>query len=166
MLQASAVRLPSHVQILRIMLKCMLTTVVCCRLGLIPLVSSCVHQMRSPYEITDFEGDFQEIQFRLDIANDQDDPITVTSRSAKRQLNPLELFRGILVLQTTGQVSSLGAGWGIAPKCEARSSREGPLQHQQVSNATVACGLLRGPLRTLVAGAICEAVADLACCAV
>ena len=62
------------------MLRCLLTPVLCCRLGLIPLVSSCVHQMRSPYEITDFEGDFQEIQFRLDIANDQDDPITVTSR--------------------------------------------------------------------------------------
>eukprot|EP00891_Asterochloris_glomerata_P003812 jgi/Astpho2/3812/Aster-04339 len=61
------------------------------RLGLIPLVSSCVHQMRSPYEVTDFEGDFQEIQFRLDIANDQDDPITVTSSTSSCHCSDLVL---------------------------------------------------------------------------
>lgn len=55
------------------------------RLGLIPLVSHVVEQMSSPFE---GDGDFQEIDFHLDIHCTSDDTQNITSQDLRRELNP------------------------------------------------------------------------------
>lgn len=55
------------------------------RLGLIPLVSHVVQQMQSPFE---GDGDFQEIDFRLDVHCTSDETQNITSLDLIRSINP------------------------------------------------------------------------------
>ena len=80
------------------------------RLGLIPLVSHAVEQMSTPYE---GDGDFQEIEFHLDVHCTSDDTQNVTSldlvRVHNHELDPAlnsirpvddgEVQRGILIVK-------------------------------------------------------------------
>ena len=55
------------------------------RLGLIPLVSDVVEQMISPFE---GDGNFQEIDFHLDVHCTSDDTQNITSQDLRREINP------------------------------------------------------------------------------
>lgn len=55
------------------------------RLGLIPLVSHGVESMISPFE---GDGDFQEIDFHLNVHCTSDDTQNITSQDLRRELNP------------------------------------------------------------------------------
>lgn len=59
------------------------------RLGLIPLVSHVVENMQSPFE---GDGDFQEINFHLDVHCMSDDTQNITSQDLRREPHPDHAF--------------------------------------------------------------------------
>ncbi|KAL4430045.1 hypothetical protein ABPG77_004415 [Micractinium sp. CCAP 211/92] len=81
------------------------------RLGLVPLVSTRVHEMKSIYEAAE-DDDFLDVQLALDVRCTSDDTISVTSKDL--QLDPSYPGKGGVLLPPCTQ-RGCAALWGSRP---------------------------------------------------